>query len=28
MSWVVVYPGLTSLLEKANIGKTLTSLTG
>lgn len=28
MSWVVVYPGLTTLLEKANIGKTISSLTG
>lgn len=28
MSWGVVYPGLTALLEKANIGKTLASLIG
>ena len=28
MSWGVVYPGLTALLEKANIGKTISSLTG
>ena len=28
MSWGVVYPGLTTLVQNANIGKTISSLTG
>jgi hypothetical protein len=28
MSWLVVYPGLTTLLEQAKIGETLSSMLG